>query len=340
MEPKTDMPSAQIYLMSPIFDQTAEDFCRALDSVPKDMDCTTLMNCPGGSVFAGWTMIGKMKERTGKNNAMVYGHAASMAMFFLLFCDHVEALEVTKFLIHRASGYVENEDDKNFLDSVNADLRKHMEKKLDIPALEKLAGCTMDDIFNGKDVKDVWISAKDAKKICLINETIRLTPEKLKAYNEKFVAMIKPEQGSSVIIEQGSSQQIEDKNNSHKIENMTRDEFKAQNPLDYAAIVAEGKTSGITAERERVKSWLAFHEYDAENVIKMIGEGTELTPSMTTEMNIKVISAVKLNALHKDATGKVKTKEVNGKTKEEEDVESFEKEVVASGKKIVEFNKI
>jgi ATP-dependent protease ClpP protease subunit len=323
----------EIYLMSPIFDQTATDYCMALDLIPKNEDVTTIMNCPGGSVFAGWTMIGRIQERTGKMNVKVYGHAASMAMFFLLFCDNVEALEVTRFLIHRASGYVENEDDQKNLDSINSDLRKHIESKLDIDALKKITGLSMTDIFDGEKVKDVWITAKEAKKIGLIDKVIRLSKDEEKAYNEKFVAL-NSSRGSDEG-EQGSKPNVIENNNPQKtVKKMTKDELKASSPEVYNAIVAEGKTEGIKDERNRAKSWLAFIDIDKENVMKAVKEGEEFTSAVMAEMAVKMNSVKTAEAIKKDSPEAVKTGEIKTeKTAAEKAVEAFEKEVSDNLKK-------
>jgi len=320
----------QVYLMLPMFDFTCEDFCRAVACVPKDEDLTVLMNCPGGSVFAGWTAIGVLKERSGKNNAKVYGHAASMAAYLLLYMDNVQALEVTKFLIHRADGYVESEDDQKLLDSINKDLRGQMEKRLDIAKFESITGCTMNDVFNGEKVKDVWISAKDAKKIGLINDVIRLNPDEMKAFNEKFVAFV-PKRGSEET-PQGSGKPAtgEPNNNSPKPKKMTIEEFKALHPEIYSAAIAQGQT----AERERVQAWLAFIDYDKDNVIASIKDPAKaVNGAVLAEMTVKITAAVKVAAINKDGKiPSVTTEETKDKTEEETAVEDFLAQVKAKNK--------
>lgn len=323
----------EIYLMSPIFEQTAEDFCKALDMVTKGEDVTVLMNSPGGSVFAGWTMIGRMKERGGKINCKVYGHAASMSQYFLLFCDHVEALEVTKFLIHRADGYVRNEDDQKFLDKINKEIRKHMETKLDIEVLESIAGVTMDDIFNGEEVKDVWLTAKEAKKIGLINKVNRMAPEELKAFNNRFVAYNRL-QGSD--LSQGSEivQESEIINNNLTTKKMTKAEFKAQNPELYAEIFAEGQDFGKKTEQVRAQTWMAYMDIDKENVVASIKEGKEFTTAVMAEMAVKMQSAATVKEIKADGADPISTEKPDDKTAEQKAVDAEIAEVQASVKKI------
>ncbi len=317
-----------VYLMSPMYDFVCEEFCRAMDCVLKDEDIEFLINCPGGSVFGGWTSIGRMKERTGKNNAKVYGHAASMGMFLLLFMDNVQALDVTKFLIHRADGYVENPDDQKLLDSINKDLRAALESRLDMEAFTKLSGCTMDDVFNGKDVKDVWLTAKEAKKVGLINDIIRISKDEMKAFNDKFVAF-QPKRGS-----EGAHGSVENDNkpviiNSQIKKTMTREEFIAQNPALHTQIVSEAVAQGASAERERVQAWLAFLDYDKENVVASIKDPAKVvTGSVMAEMTVKITAAVKVTAINNDGKTKpVVTGEAKDKTEEENQVTDFEAQV-------------
>lgn len=319
--------------MSPIFDETAVDFCRELDLIASEEDVTVLLNSPGGSVFAGWTIIGRMLERIGDVNAKVYGHAASMSMYFLLYCDYVEALEVTRFLIHRADGYIKDEDDQKFLDGINKDLRKHMESKLDIDALKDITGLTMDDIFKSEKVKDVWLTAKEAKKIGLINKVNRMAPEELKAFNERFVAFNRP-QGSDPT--QGSEKvQPENNNtNSQTKKTMTKAELKAQNPEIYAEILAEGRTEGIKAEQTRVKSWLPYLDIDKENVIASIKDGKEFTPDINSEMIVKMQSAKTVKAIEADSPEAIATAQAKEKTEKETELAAFKAEVEKGVKNI------
>ncbi len=338
----------EVYLMAPIYDDTAMAFCRTLDMIPKDEDVNVLMNSPGGSVFAGWSIIGRAKERKGKLNCKVYGHAASMSMFFLLYCDYAEAIEPAKFMIHRADMWVENEDDQKLLDSVNKDLRAVMESKLDTAKLKEITGLSMKDIFEGEVRRDVWLTAKEAKKVKLINEVIRMNKEQVKAFNNKFVGFVNPERGSEGKSRGSEAKQMtsekENKSvisNNQKPKTMTREELKLQNPDLFAAIFAEGKAEGVKAgteaERIRVKAWMSYLEYDQEGVVKAIKEGSEMTMDVQSELQIKVISKTKLKAVEKDGkdleAGKTETEEQKNKTEHEKQVNAVALEVRANLKK-------
>lgn len=67
---------------------------------------------------------------------------------------------------------------------------------------------------------------------------------------------------------------------------MTIQELKAAHPEAYAAAVKEG----VTAERDRVGSFLAFIDVDAEAAVKGIKDGGALTATATAEFSLKAIN--------------------------------------------------
>lgn len=165
----------QILLYNPIFSFVAEEFINAIND-SGDEDLTIRVNSPGGSVFAGWGMAAAMQEK--KNiTVKVDGVAASMAFYILLFADKVEALDVSKFMIHRADGNAETDEEKALLKSVNDTLKAKMSEKIDAQAFLDVTGTSIDDMFDAEERKDVWINAKQAKKIGLVSKINRLTPK-------------------------------------------------------------------------------------------------------------------------------------------------------------------
>ena len=136
-----------ILLYNPIFSYTAESYTEKLLSLDKNEDSLTWINSPGGSVFAGWSMIGALQDRKGKNKARVMGNASSMAFYLSLFMDEVEALEVSLFVIHRADGYIENDDDRAFLEKINAQLREKFEARINAEKFKEVTGISFDEIF-------------------------------------------------------------------------------------------------------------------------------------------------------------------------------------------------
>jgi len=176
----------QILLYNPIYDFIAEEFITAINDADGE-DITIRINSPGGSVFAGWGMAAAIQESKSKVTIKVDGVAASMAFFLLLFCDNVEALDVSKIMMHRAVGRVENEADQALLDSVNSTLRAKMEERFDENTFKDIVGISINDMFTQDTRKDLWIDAKQAKKIGLVSKINRLSPIEQRAMS-KMVA--------------------------------------------------------------------------------------------------------------------------------------------------------
>ncbi len=326
-----------LLLYAPIYRYTAEAFVNNLLEVDAEEDLEIWMNSPGGSVFAGWSIIGPLNERKGKNIAKVFGDASSMAFYSLLFMDRVEALDVSTFMIHRADGYTETEDEKKFLADVNKQLRKKLEAKIDPDKFKEVTGKTFDELFNSEHRIDVNLSAKDAKKIGLVDKIIKVDPEKLAAFSEKFVAFYDPEsenlRGSKKEDPEhlrGSKEekQIENKSETKKdlkVENkkLTKEEFKSQNPEAYKAIQDEA----ITAERDRIEAYLEFVEIDAESVKKHISDGTAISQKFMAEMTKKLAAG----AVKKETKEEKPADQEPGaeeKTKEEIEAKDFEKKTL------------
>lgn len=98
----------------------------------------------GGSVEQGWAILSLLQDFTGDKVIKVDGRALSMGAMMCLYADKVEALDVSQFMIHRASwgGWIENsewytEDMKKSLDQVNSALKAKMKSKLDADAFKK-----------------------------------------------------------------------------------------------------------------------------------------------------------------------------------------------------------
>lgn len=333
METTTKKP---LLLFAPIYDSVAEEFVNKMNEVPENEPLDIWVNSPGGRVFAGWSIIGAMQKRTGKKTVTVMGHAASMAVFFALFADEVEALEVSQFMIHRADGYVDKPEDQEFLDRMNKDLRKQMEGRLNIDLFESVTGKTLDQIFDPKQRIDVWIDAKQAKKIGLVDRIKKLSPTEIKAYNEKFVAFADFEQRSPEDSQRSEvEQQTKENNNTKKTDKkMTKAELKAQFPEVYAEIIQEGNSAGAKAEQIRVKAWLAFLDTDKENVISSIKDGKEFTIDTQNEMIVKMQAKMTAKSIEDDSSDKIATDKATDKTAEQKELEAFEAEVKEGVKKI------
>lgn len=304
------MTEKEILLYTSIWGNTAELFIEKFGEIPSDENVKVRLNCPGGSVFAGWGMITKMKEHKGQVTIQVDGHAASMGMFMLLFADKVEAIKQAQIMIHRANGYVENDDDKKLLDNVNKDIRKALEARIDEKKLEEITGATLDNIFNDEKRRDIWLTADEAKKIGLVDKVTRIEPKVLDALNNKLVAFTDytdlplhvsdDEPGDKSHVSETVESDENKNNNNQKFKKMTKQELKNQHPELYAEIFNEGKDDGAKAEAIRVKAFLAFLKFDNEGVIKAIKEGTDFSTDVQAELMAKMTGKVEKEKIEND----------------------------------------
>lgn len=328
-------PNKPLLLFMPIYDIVAEAFVEKMNDIPVEDDIEVWINSPGGRVFAGWSIIGALQKRKGKTSVCVMGHAASMAFFFPLFADYSEALEVTKFMIHRADMYVETPEEQLFLDNINKDLRKQVEQRINQQLFTEITGVTFNDIFDPKQRKEVWINAKDAKKIGLINDVRKFTKKEIDSFSEKLVAFAdfsEPTQEPTQRSEQPESN-LNTNNNKNRVK-MTLAEIMAQHP----ELVAQIQTGAVTAERERVGAYMAFLDVDKENVVKAVKEGTAFNSAVMAEMTVKLTAHVGKTKLEADGKGekpKTDAEILAEKTAKEKDLETFEKEVESKTKKSI-----
>lgn len=259
----------EILLYNPIFNFTAETFIEQMNDFQGE-DLTIRVNSPGGSVYSGWGMIAKMQEHTAKLTIKVDGTASSMGAVMLLFASSVEAIEQSHFMLHRADSFSKSEDTLKELKKINTDFRKAFEARLDVEAFEKIAGITLDDFFNSDEQIDVNLNAKEAKKIGLISKIIKMEASQFEALNMKFAAMAKADSGDSVNDEEKNT-------NPQKIKKMDLNMLKAEHPAVYAEAVAIGEKAGISAEQDRVGSFMEFVEIDAKGVAEGIESGNALS---------------------------------------------------------------
>jgi hypothetical protein len=120
---------------------------------------------------------------------------------------------------------------------------------------------------------------------------------------------------------------------------MTIEKLKAEHPAVYAAIVAEvtanAEKKGVEAERERVKAWLAYAQIDAVSVAKGISEGTQVTPSVMAEMQVKAFSKNGLANIKADSAGTTATPDnaspaaPQAASEKQKETDAFMKDVLA-----------
>lgn len=300
----------ELYLYNPIFSFTAEELISQIED-NSGSEVTIRTNSPGGSVFSGWGIIAKMIEH-GNVTIKVDGMAASMAAFMLLFANKVEALDVSKIMIHRADMDVTDEESKKFLKSVNDQIKSKLTAKIDGDKLKEITGYSIEDIFAAEKRLDVWLSAKEARQIGLVDKITKVDPQEIKAFNDRFYLMAASHQ-----------EQVKPE----KQIKMTIEKLKAENPELYNQVFA----LGVAAEKDRVQAWLTYVDVDAEAVSK--GIETDKAPSLKAqaELNRKLLSAQAVKDLEDKSAAPVATAPVAETEKTE--LEKFEEEIAKHQKK-------
>lgn len=305
----------ELYLYSGIYDFTAEALIAQM-AENEGEDITLRVNSPGGSVFAGWGIIAKMKEREGKTTIKLDGAAMSMAAFMLAFADKVEALDVSTIMLHRADMYVSTPEDQAFLNDINKALRSKLEAKIDLTKLPTKKAITMDQLFNPEQRIDLFLTAKEAKAIGLVDKINKIEPNEIEAFKQ-LAAMFTP----------AATQTQSNKTQTQKPNKMTIEQLKAEHPALFAEVVA----LGIAKEKDRVEACLAFIEVDAAGVKAAIEAGKDLSQKQMAEFSLKAISKTNLAGLAAENAGATKTEEVAAKekTEKEKELAAFESAVAA-----------
>jgi ClpP class serine protease len=103
---------------------------------------------------------------------------------------------------------------------------------------------------------------------------------------------------------------------------MNKSEIKSAHPEVYSDILAEG----VTAEKDRVASWMAYNEADPKAVAAGIESGLEITQAESHAFLVKLASQNKLNNLVLDNAKPLVTEptatQVVEKTAEQEEIEN------------------
>ena len=320
------MPN-EILIYEPMGAYSSQRFITEINSIDENDSLVLRLNTPGGSVDYGNGMIAKFTEFKGEKIVKVDGQASSMGLFFLVYADQVEALNVSKFVLHRAaypSWYEADymtEAEKADLVAQNDQLRKDLSAKIDVKMFESLKGVKMKDVFSMEDRIDVSLTAKEAKAIGLISKVNKLTPAKSAKIKAEMadIAAVYAEENIQVFIpeieaDEQSKKEIPNKLNKNKV--MTLEELKAQHPGIYAKAVAVGHEAGVAAEKDRTGAWMAFASADLKAVTDGIASGENISQTASTELTIKIAKASVKKDAEAEATKDLETPVV--KTPEDE----------------------
>lgn len=281
----------EILLYGPMVGSNITDVITAIDG---DEDIVIRVNSNGGSPEDTFGLIAKMNEYGGKMTVKVDGRAHSAAAFLLAYAESAEALDVSEFLIHRAaygswfegSEYFTDEIKGN-LERINTSLRKALTAKIDVKRFEALKGVKIKDIFSLENRIDVFLTAKEAKQVGLIDKITKITPQKRAEMEQQFHSI-------------AAEYVPQSENKPDKNKDMTLEEFKAKYPEAYNAIYKAGREAGVEQEQERVGAWVEFIDVDAKAVKEGIEGGKEISRKEIVALSRKEFAASKLDDAEDD----------------------------------------
>lgn len=308
-----------IAVFQDIYSWTAEEFVKAINDAERfNEDIEVHISTNGGEVEQTFAMLIRLQEFKGNKSIIVDGKAYSMGGFFCLYSDTVEAYDVSQFMLHRAAFPKWYEESELFteevakrLNTINGILKKRMKLKLDETAFEEVAGMTIDEMFEGEQ-KDVFFTAKEAKKIGLISKIRTLDAVAKMEINAicedlKITAMYKDKDVSEGPKGQANSQSI------NKINKMTIDELKKDHPEVVKALKDEFKKD----VEATISAWAEWKDVNPTSVIDGIASMEAPTAKdyskFQKEMAKSNIDLSKLEEESPEATGS-DVPEVGGST--------------------------
>ena len=289
---------SEVLIYGGIHSYTAETFIKDVNAVDGG-ELTVRIDTNGGDPQATFGMVAKLGEFEGKTTVKVDGRAYSSGFFFVAMAENVEALDVSEFMVHRAAypEWVEKSEEyftdsmRAGLERINKSLRKSFENKIDIEAFEALKDVKIKDIFSMDNRIDVFLTAKEAKKIGLIDKINKLTPGiKAEIDSKKFelAAFYEPK--------------AENKEKRSKIEIMNKQELLAKYPDLCASMVADG----VEAEKVKETAEKATVEAKAIKDAEIKAEAVK-----TAKAEIKAENdATEIARLAAESAGKTETGEV------------------------------
>ena len=275
---------------------TATEFINSMNDA--DGDITVRLNTGGGEPDYGFGMVAKFKEYTGKKTVKIDGKAYSMGAYIPMYADDVEALDVSNLMIHRAAYPTWFENSESFTEGLrqnlvdtNKSLEAALRGKIDVEAFEKMKNIKVKDIFSMDNRMDVFLTAKEAKKIGLVSKIIKITPSKAAEINSHVKIAAEIESDLTVTAPEAEKKVIKQTNIK-----MNKSELKEKHPELYAEIVG----LGVDKEKERVSAWAKWNEINAELAMKGIEGQEDIKASDISEFQVSALKAVQKAGIVKD----------------------------------------
>lgn len=302
----------EILIYGAIHSLSVSDAMNAMAEVDPDDGMFLRINTDGGQPQDGFGIMAKFGEYTGEKTVQVDGRAYSTGLFLLCYAEKVNALDVSKFMVHRAGysrWFEESEyftpELKSHLIDVNKDLERAFRAKIDVKKFEELKGVKIKEIFNiDKPRTDVFFDAKEAKQIGLVDKVIKLTPKMAASINSNMVELAAKYPGGNMydqneIVETPSADSNNDEqiNSQIKNDNMNKKELLAAHP----EVCSEIKADGVAEEKARVEAWMANLHIDADAVKAGIESGKGISQKDIVEFGHKLQAKIVADATKDDA---------------------------------------
>jgi len=282
---KPQLAKNEILVYTQFYSYTAEWLVSQINNFADDAELKMRMHTPGGGVMDAFSVLSRLSDRKGATTIHVDGYAYSMGAYCCLYSNNVIANEQSRFMFHKAafpSYYDASTDEQEDCKQKNAVLKAKMKARLnDTPE----AAALIAKVFESDVRNDVYLSAKEAKKVGLVTEIQPLNLE-VKAILEEQTRI------SAMWAKNQEENATFVANNQINNEKMTIEQIKAEHPAVYSAIMALGEGVGIAKERDRVGSYLAFLEASPEAVKTGIASGVAMTETQRSEFAVSAYKSM------------------------------------------------
>ena len=297
----------EVLIYGGIYNYSASEFINSVNNISSD-SLVVRMDTNGGDPQSAYGIAAKFNEFEGDKVLKIDGRAYSSGFLIATLVDNVEALDVSEFMVHRAAyaDWIESseyftDDLKSSLKRINDQLKAAFIKKIDVEAFEKMKDVSVDEIFSMESRIDVYLTAKEAKKIGLIKKINKLTPEiKAEINSKKFevAANYRPKQANT---------------ETPKVKNkiMTKEEFKTNHPEAYASIVGEGvsqRNAEIEAEKVAIEAKKAEKEAIRAEVLAEIEAAKKDPAQALANESAPVVNAATENIVEPSELEKLSAK--------------------------------
>jgi len=299
-----------VLIYGPINSLSVMDMMKDMNELESGDELKLRINTNGGNPQDGVGVVAKFQEFDGAKSVQVDGRAYSTGCLFLLYTQNVTALDVSKFMIHRAgyptwyeSEYM-TDAQKQDLISLNKDYEKAFRQKVNAQFFEAATGKKIKDIFNVEmEREDVFFDAKLAKKIGLVDRVVKLTPTAEAEIQSEMVQIAAKYTGGEndnenfASVPEAEAGKNEKNKSQIKNHNMNKKELLAAHPEICAELIADG----VAKENTRVSAWMTGAAIDMDAVKAGIESGNDYTQKDMAEFAQKQTAQILKGATVTDA---------------------------------------